>query len=88
MVVQTGLTTMSVSWTAPSVIPGDGYRITINSSSTSAYVHTSPHIITISTPGAHTIRVVSLSQHLPGGMVERQGVIMKGKETCTNIQLI
>ena len=59
---QVGLTTVQVSWTAPSVPPSNGYRITTNPGSASANALASPHTITISTPGVYTIQVMSLSQ--------------------------
>ena len=76
---QVGLTTVQVSWTAPSVPPSNGYRITTNPSSASTNAQASPHIITISTPGVYDIQVMSLSQHYPGVMVELQGFIVRGE---------
>ena len=76
--MQTGPDTMQVSWTAPGVPPGGGYRITVNLSA-SADAIASPQSIIISTPGVHSIRVMSLSQHLPGGVVELEGVIVNGE---------
>ena len=81
MAVQTGHDTVEISWTAPSVRPGDGYRIITDINNASADVPASPHTITVSTPGVYSIQVMSLSRHLPGRAVELQEVIVSGKHT-------
>ena len=78
MAEQNGLTSVRVSWTAPSVSPSNGYRITTNPSSASINAAASPHTITISTPGVYDIQVMSLSQHFPG-IVELEGFTMRGE---------
>ena len=78
MAVQTGHDTMEVSWTAPNVPPADGYQITSNGSNIIRQVSASPAILTITTPGVYNVRVMSLSEHFPGRMVEIN-FIMNGK---------
>lgn len=78
MGVQTGLNTVEVSWDAPRVRPGNGYRISTNSS-TNVLVSTSPHTLALPR-GVHSIHVTSLSQHLPGRAMELHGFIVRGKD--------
>ena len=66
MAVQTGRDTVRISWTAPIVPPGNGYRITTNRSSDFVDVLSSPHTIIIPAPGVYRIGVKSNSQHLRG----------------------
>ena len=77
--IQTGLQTIQVSWNIPVVPPGNGYKITTNSSSASVNATLPPHDITIQDPGMHTIQVMYRSQHLPGKMAELPGVLLKGE---------
>ena len=84
--MQNGPDSVLVSWTAPSVPPGDGYHIAAYGPvNASANATTSPHDLTIDCPGVYTIQVTSLSQDLPGGTVEVEGVIVRGiaRRGCT-----
>ena len=78
MAVQTGHDTVEVSWTAPSVPPAGGYQITSSGSNIIRHVTASPAILTITTPGVHSIRVMSISEHIPGRIVETH-FVMNGK---------
>ena len=79
MAVQIGFHRVEVSWTAPRIPPGDGYRVTTDPYSTSTNATSSPQTISVTTPGEYDIRVVSLSQHLPGRMVELEEFIVRGE---------
>ena len=70
MAVQTGHDTVEVSWTAPRVPPAGGYRIIRSGSNTVSQASVSPVILTITTPGVYSVRLMSLSQHFPIGDLE------------------
>ena len=74
MAIQTGLTSVQVSWTAPHVPPANGYCVSATPSTGSATVISSPATITVSTPGVYTFNVMSQSQHLPGMTASTQEV--------------
>ena len=77
MAVQIGYNTVEISWTAPSVPPLDGYRITIDQNIVDTIAFSSSHILIV-TPGVHNVGVMSRSTHYPGMMAEIQ-FIMNGK---------
>ena len=77
--MQTGFGTVQISWTAPRIQPGRGYRITINPSGDSTSATASPQTLSVSTPGEYDIQVLYLSQHLPGRMVELEGFVVRGE---------
>ena len=64
MAVQTGLSSVLVSWTAPSPAPTRGYQITTANTEDTTTIETT-HVLTLSQPGYYTIQVQPLSQHLP-----------------------
>ena len=76
---QNGLNSVSVSWTAPSAPPSGGYHITANPGNVNVVAPSSPHTITIQQLGVFNIQVRSTSQHLPGKMVELDGVAVRGE---------
>ena len=79
MAMQTGLTSVQVSWTAPRVPPANGYRVTTTpSSGSSVTITASPATFTVSTPGVYTFDVMSQSQHLPGMTASTQEVTVQG----------
>ncbi len=65
---------MQISWTAPPSPPSNGYGITVTSASTTESATTSQTSYTTSfqQPGVYSIRVASLSQHLPSLSLERE----------------
>ncbi len=64
MAVQNGPRTIRVSWTAP---PGGGrYRVTADPGGISVSTSSSPLAIVILQLGVYNIRVMTLSQHIPG----------------------
>ena len=68
--VQTGLTTVQVTWTAPPGPPAGGYRITVAEASISnANDQESPYTFTTSELGVHTVQVTPSPQHFPGQTV-------------------
>ena len=74
--MQTEHNTVKISWTAPTVPPADGYLLTTGvNNNINTSVSTPPYTATIPTRGVHNVRVMSLSRHLPGRMVEIQFVI-------------
>ena len=62
-------------------VPSGGYRITVDSADTSTGIEPtlSPHTITVPQPGVYSIRVVSLSQHLPSETVGPVEVTVRGQ---------
>ena len=72
MAVQTIRNKVEISWTAPIVPPADGYLLTTDINNITTTVSTSPYTTTLPIPGVriYTIKMMSLSQHLPGRMVE------------------
>ena len=86
MIVQTGISTVSVTWTAPAFSPPvNGYqaRVVLGSQmsggvdeqGTSADVPIIPGQY-----GMYVARVMSLSQHLPGGTAESEEVAVLGED--------
>ena len=77
---QNGFTSVLVSWTMPGVPASLGYHITTDPSTIITNTTGSAQNITISTPGVYTIQVLSLSEHLPGKMVEIPGITVQGEK--------
>ena len=85
MIVQTGISTVSVTWTAPPAPPAMGYQArvalgdqvssTVDEQGTSADVPIIPGQY-----GMYVARVMSLSQHLPGGTAESEEVAVLGED--------
>ena len=64
--VQTGLTTVQVTWTAPPGPPAGGYQITVDEASISNVNHPeSPFNFTTSELGVHTVQVIPSTGHFP-----------------------
>ena len=65
--VQTGLTTVQVTWTAPPVRgpPAGGYQITVAEANIDVTGQESPYTFTTSKFGVHTVQVMYTSQHFP-----------------------
>ena len=85
MAEQTGPETVVVSWTPPSPPPSRGYRITVNSATTSfsRNVSSSPHNLTSLEPGVYSIQLVALTQHYPSEGVAVEFTVGGGK--CTQV---
>jgi hypothetical protein len=67
---QTGLTTVLVTWTAPSPAPSrPGYRVTVTTASISETTTGTSSTVTIPHPGNYTIQVQHLSLHYPSEAV-------------------
>ena len=64
--VQTGLTTVQVTWTAPPGPPAGGYTITVAEANINVTIQESPYTFTTSEVGVHTVQVTPSSQHFPG----------------------
>ena len=79
-----GLGAVLVSWTAPPAPPSGGYLITTDPGGVRVNASLSPYTITNIPPGVYSIQVTSLSQHLPGGMTELQGFIVRGEWGYSN----
>ena len=72
-VTLTGNSTAQVSWTAPDGPPSGGYRILIAGDGNNPDMPTSSTSETfVLTPGRYDIRVMVVSQHLPGMVGPRQ----------------
>ena len=87
MAVQDGLESVRVTWTDPSIPPGDGYQITTIPSTSTTPSTGSPQHIVISTPGVYTIRLISRSQHFPIETLEVTGVMVLGEESYKPLHL-
>lgn len=80
MAIQSGIRTVTVSWTAPPSPPSRGYRITINSTDFSSGVDVTETItLLLLDPGTHSIRIRSLSEHFPSDVVGPVEVTVLGK---------
>ena len=81
MVRQNEITSVLVSWTAPSTPPSMGYRITTDSEDFSAGIDVTSsatsHIITLQ-PGVRSIRMRANSQHYPSEIVGPVEITVKG----------
>ena len=76
--VQTGPDTVQLTWTAPSPAPPRGYQVLAPNTNTT--VMRSPHILTITQPGSHTIQAEPLSRHFPSEAVSVQVTVRGMKE--------
>ena len=86
MLQQTGISMVRVTWTAPAFAPpAMGYRTrvsignqmtdTVDEQGTSADIS-----IILGQYGMYVARVMSLSQHLPGGIAESEEVAVLGED--------
>ena len=75
---QTNLSSVQVSWTAPSPAPTRGYQIT--TANTEDTTTQTTHVLTLSQPGNHNVTVQPLSQHLPH-QLESVLVTVRGDHT-------
>ena len=77
--VQTGLTTVQVTWTAPSGPPAGGYQITVVEASIDVTGQESPYTFTTSELGVHTVQVLYTSQHFPNEQAMAVMVTVEGE---------
>ena len=63
--VQTGLTTVQVTWTAPPGPPAGGYQITVAEANIDVTGQESPYTFTTSKFCVNTVQVMHTSQHFP-----------------------
>ena len=86
--VQTGLTTVQVTWTAPPGPPVGGYQITVAEASISnANDQESPYTYTFTTSqlGVHTVQVTPSSRHFPGQTMSVMVTVEGEGETLNHI---
>ena len=79
--MQTGLTTVQVTWTAPPGPPAGGYQlqITVAEASIDVTGQESPYTFNASELGVHTVQVLYTSQHFPNDKAMPVMVIVKGE---------
>ena len=77
--VQTGLTTVQVTWTAPPGPPAGGYQITVAEASIDLTDQESPYTFTTSKLGVHTVQVLYTSQHFPNEQAMPVMVTVEGE---------
>ena len=75
--VQTGLTTVRVTWTAPPGPPAGGYQITVAEANLN--VTGSPYTFGTSELGVHTVQVLYTSQHFPNEQAMPVMVTVEGE---------
>ena len=78
--VQTGLTTVQVTWTAPPGPPTGGYQITVAEASIDVTGQESPYIFTTSELGVHTVQVMYTSLHFPNEEAVTVDVTVVGED--------
>ena len=80
IVVQTGLTTVQVTWTAPPGPPAGGYQIIVPKANIDATGRRgSPYTFTTSKLGVHTVQVLYTSQHFPNEQAMPVMVTVEGE---------
>ena len=78
--VQTGLTTVQVTWTAPPGPPAGGYQITVAEANIDVTGRRgSPYNFTTSELGVHTVQVLYTSQHFPNEQAMAVMVTVEGE---------
>ena len=78
--VQTGLTTVRVTWTAPPGPPAGGYQITVDEASIDVTGRNgSPYTFITSELGVHTVQVLYTSQHFPNERAMPMNVTVEGE---------
>ena len=77
--VQTGLTKVRVTWTAPPSPPAGGYQITVAEASIDVTGRESPYTFTTSELGVHTVQVMYTSQHFPNEQAMAMMVTVEGE---------
>ena len=77
--VQTGLTTVQVTWTAPPGPPAGGYQITVAEASIDVTGQESPYTFTTSELGVYTVQVLYTSQHFPNEQAMPVMVTVEGE---------
>ena len=82
--VQTGLTTVQVTWTAPPGPPAGGYQITVAEASIDITSQESPYTFTTSELGVHTVQVMYTSQHFPNEEAVTVDVTVDGEEDSSH----
>ena len=78
--VQTGLTTVRVTWTATPGPPAGGYQITVAEASIDVTGQESPYTFATSELGVHTVQVMYTSQHFPNEEAVTVDVTVDGEE--------
>ena len=82
---RTSLTTVLVNWTAPATPPSQGYQVLVTrgAENTTTNVSGTSHNISVNNQyGVYSIRVRSLSQHLPSDVTEQVDVTVKRYSFC------
>ena len=78
--VQTGLTTVQVTWTAPPGPPAGGYQITVAEANINVTGRRgSPYNFTTSELGVHTVQVLYTSHHFPNEQAMAVMVTVEGE---------
>ena len=78
--VQTGLTTVQVTWTAPPGPPEGGYQISVVEASLDVTGHRgSPYTFATSKLGVHTVQVMYTSHHFPNEQAMPVMVTVEGE---------
>ena len=77
--LQTGLTTVRVTWTAPPGPPTGGYQITVAEANIDVTGRESPYTFATSELGVHTVQVLYTSQHFPNEQAMPINVIVEGE---------
>ena len=76
MAQQIGNETVKVSWITPSPPPSLGYKITVDSESNN--VPSSPHILTTTILGVHSVQLQAYSRHYPSEVVGPVNFTVRG----------
>ena len=78
---QNGLNTVMVTWTPPLAPPAAGYQVqvTVSTITTTTNVTGNSHNISVNNNSVYSIRVMSLSQHLPSKTTAPVEVTARGK---------
>ena len=82
---QTGVSTVSVMWTAPSPPPTDGYQVQITRGSTTTnetVLGTSYTKSSVQLGALYSFRVKSLTGHFPSEATEPVQITVRSKQPC------
>ena len=84
---QTGVSTVLITWTAPSPPPTDGYQVQITRGSitTTETVPVTSYTKSTLQHEVYSIRVKSLTQHLPSEATETVDITVTGNMLCTSM---
>ena len=77
---QLGLNTMVVAWTPPPAPPAAGYQVQVTGATTTTTtdVTSTSRTVSVNQSGMYSIRVMSLSAHLPGQVSAPAEVTVRG----------